>query len=182
MTNVCYRMSRDRIEITPDTKVAELLKNYPELERTILQFSPAFAALKNPVLRRTVAKVTSLQQAAKVGNMDVVDMVNTLRKEAGMSSLEEIFCPEGGETSVPVSEHGPETPVKFTLDVRPIIEAGDHPKDMVVAQAEKLSPSECMELVSPFPPVPLINLLQNKGFKVTMLAPEDGIVRTFVKR
>jgi hypothetical protein len=30
--------------------------------------------------------------------------------------------------------------------------------------------------------VPLINLLQNKGFKVTMLAPEKGIVRTFVKR
>ncbi|WP_158602621.1 hypothetical protein [Proteiniphilum sp. X52] len=46
-------MSRDRIDITPDTKVAELLKSYPELEGIILQFSPAFAALKNPVLYST---------------------------------------------------------------------------------------------------------------------------------
>ncbi|MDY9917949.1 Uncharacterized conserved protein [Porphyromonadaceae bacterium NLAE-zl-C104] len=175
-------MSRDRIDITPDTKVAELLKNYPELEGTILQFSPAFAALKNPVLRRTVAKVTSLQQAAKVGNINVVDMVNTLRKEIGIPELGENFCPEGEETSVPFSQEVPETLVTFTLDVRPVIEAGNHPKDLVVAQAEKLLPGECMELISPFPPVPLINLLQNKGFKVTMLAPEKGIVRTFVKR
>lgn len=175
-------MSRDKTDITPDTKVAELLKNYPELEGTILQFSPAFAALKNPVLRNTVAKVTSLQQAAKVGNIDVTDMVNTLRKEAGMPELGVNFCPDGEEVSVPFSHEIPEMSVVFTLDVRPIIEAGDHPKDLVISQAEKLSPGECMELISPFAPVPLINLLQNKGFKVTMLTPEKGLVRTFIKR
>lgn len=175
-------MSKDRIDITPDTKVAELLKNYPELEGTILQFSPAFAALKNPVLRRTVAKVTSLQQAAKVGSINIVEMVNALRKEAGMPELGENFCPGGEEVPVAVSQKRPTMPVTFVLDVRPIIDAGDHPKDIVVAQAEKLLPGECMELISPFPPVPLINLLQQKGFKVTMLAPEKGLVRTFVKR
>lgn len=182
MTNVCYRMSKDRIDITPNTKVAELLKNYPELEGTILQFSPAFAALKNPVLRNTVAKVTSLQQAAKVGNVNVVEMVNGLRRAAGIPELGENFCPAREEMSVAFSQGIPETPVTFTLDVRPIIEAGDHPKDLVISQAEKLSPGECMELISPFPPVPLINLLQNKGFKVTMLEPEKGLVKTFVKR
>lgn len=162
--------------------MAELLKNYPELEGIILQFSPAFAALKNPVLRNTVAKATSLQQAAKVGNVNVVDMVNTLRKEAGMPELGDDFCPDGEEMSVPFSQEIPETPVTFTLDVRPIIAAGDHPKDLVITEAEKLSPGECMELISPFPPAPLINLLQKRGFKVTMLAPEKGMVRTFVKR
>lgn len=182
MTNVYYRMNRDEIDITPNTKVAELLKNYPELEGTILQFSPAFTALKNPVLRNTVAKVTSLQQAAKVGNVNIVDMVNRLRKEAGMPELGENFCFDGEEPSVAVSEQIAETHVTFTLDVRPIIEAGDHPKDLVVTEAEKLLSGECMELISPFPPVPLINLLQNKGFKVTMLPPEEGLVRTFVKR
>ena len=175
-------MNKQKIDITPDTKVADLLKNYPELEGTVLQFSPAFAALKNPVLRKTVAKVTSLQQAAKVGNINVVDMVDALRKEAGMSGLGENFCPDSEEGHITVSQEAPTTPVTFTLDVRPIIDAGDHPKDIVLTQAEKLSPGECMELISPFPPVPLINLLQKKGFKVTMLAPEKGIVRTFVEQ
>ncbi|MDD4434532.1 MAG: DUF1858 domain-containing protein, partial [Parabacteroides sp.] len=48
-------------------KVAELLNDYPEIEDTLLSLSPAFAKLRNPVLRKTVARVTTLQQAAKVG-------------------------------------------------------------------------------------------------------------------
>ena len=175
-------MSRNRVNITPDTKVAELLKDYPDLEGTILQFSPSFAALKNPVLRRTVARVTSLQQAAKVANVDIVEMVNALRAAAGLSSLEENFCPGSDNSGVPVSSEAPTTPVTHTLDVRPIIAAGDHPKNAVVVEAAKLSPGECMELISPFPPIPLIELLQKKGYKVTMLAPEKGVVRTFVER
>lgn len=175
-------MSRNRVDITPDTRVADLLRDYPELESSLLQFSPAFAALQKQVLRKTVAKVTSLQQAAKVANINIVELVNTLRKEAGMGGLEENFCPESNETPVPISQMAPITPITFTLDVRPIIEAGEHPKDEVLAQAEKLLPGECMELISPFPPTPLINLLQKKGFEVSMLAPDGGIVRTFVKR
>ncbi|WP_373732210.1 DUF1858 domain-containing protein, partial [Bacteroides heparinolyticus] len=73
------------MQITPDTKVAELLDRFPQLETAMLKLSPAFAALKNPVLRKTVAKVTSLQQAAKVGGINVVEMVTILRKEAGLS-------------------------------------------------------------------------------------------------
>ncbi|MCE5178202.1 MAG: DUF2249 domain-containing protein [Porphyromonadaceae bacterium] len=81
-------------------------------------------------------------------------------------ALGENFCLDGEEGTLTVSQIAPETPVTFTLDVRPIIDAGNHPKDIVLTQAEKLLPGECMELISPFPPVPLINLLQNKGFKV----------------
>ena len=175
-------MSRNRVNITPDTKVAELLKDYPELEGTILQFSPSFAALKNPVLRRTVARVTSLQQAAKVANVDIVEMVNALRAAAGLSSLEENFCPDSDNSGVPVSSEAPTTPVTHTLDVRPIIAAGDHPKNAVVVEAAKQSPGKSMKLISPFPPKPVIELIQKKGYKVTMLAPEKGVVRTFVER
>lgn len=53
------------MEINLQTKVAELLGAYPQLEEQLLKLSPTFAKLKNPILRRTVAKVTSLQQAAK---------------------------------------------------------------------------------------------------------------------
>ena len=48
-------MHRNKPLITPETKVGELLTHYPELEELLLQFSPAFATLKNPILRRTVA-------------------------------------------------------------------------------------------------------------------------------
>lgn len=175
-------MTKNNIDITPNTKVSELLKYYPELEALLLQYSSAFAALKNPVLRRTVAKVTSLQQAAKVGGVNIVEMVDALRKEAGQPPLGESFCPDSENVHIPVSLNAPETPVTYTLDVRPIIEAGEHPKDEVLRAAEKLQSGECMEFISSFPPTPLIELLQKKGYKVTMLAPDKGVVRTFVER
>lgn len=174
-------MSRSKVDITPNTKVAELLRDYPGLEEILLRFSPSFAALKNPVLRRTVAQVTSLQQAAKVGNVPIVEMVNSLREAAGLSSLQDNFCPDAESGEIPASPRPPATPVTFTLDVRPIIAAGDHPKEAVLEGAGRLEPGQCMELVAPFPPIPLIQLLQKRGYKITMLAPEDGVVRTFIE-
>ena len=79
-----------KFEITPETKVGELLNNYPQLEDTLITIAPVLKKLKNPVLRRTVAKVTSLRQAAKVGNVPLADMINRLRKEAWLSGEIEI--------------------------------------------------------------------------------------------
>ena len=49
-------------------------------------------------------------------------------------------------------------------------------------EANRLQAGECMELLTPFPPVPLIELLEKKGFAVTMVEPGDGVVRTFIHR
>ncbi|MGD8491813.1 MAG: DUF1858 domain-containing protein, partial [Anaerolineae bacterium] len=50
--------------IAPKTKVAELISAYPQLEQVLIDYVPAFEKLKNPVLRKTVARITTLQQAA----------------------------------------------------------------------------------------------------------------------
>ena len=76
------------MEINLQTKVAELLGAYPQLEEQLLKLSPTFAKLKNPILRRTVAKVTSLQQAAKIAGISPARMVQALRKAVGLSSGE----------------------------------------------------------------------------------------------
>jgi len=57
---------RPRIPLTPATKVADLLESWPELEEVLIAHAPAFRRLKNPVLRRTVARVATLEQAAGV--------------------------------------------------------------------------------------------------------------------
>ena len=60
-------MPKDKPLITSTTKVADLLKSYPELEDVLIAMAPPFKKLKNPVLRRSVAKLATLQQAAAVG-------------------------------------------------------------------------------------------------------------------
>jgi hypothetical protein len=71
------------IIITPKTKVAELIDAYPQLEQVLISYVPAFEKLRNPVLRRTVARITTLQQAAVIGGANVEDLINHLRKEVG---------------------------------------------------------------------------------------------------
>ena len=71
------------LAITPHTTVGDLLAAYPELEAVLIARSPAFARLKNPVLRRTIAKVATLAQAANIAVMPPVDLVNELRRAVG---------------------------------------------------------------------------------------------------
>ena len=74
---------KDYLVITPKTKVLELIETFPQLEDILIEYSPAFKKLKNPVLRKTVAKIASLQQAATIGGVKVEDLINRLRKEVG---------------------------------------------------------------------------------------------------
>ena len=76
------------LNITPKTKIAELLSAYPQLEEKLVKMSPAFEKLKNPILRKTIARITSLQQAAMAGNINVGDLINKLRQEVGQTSVE----------------------------------------------------------------------------------------------
>lgn len=81
-------MKRDKLDINQSTKVAELLDCYPELEEVLIGMSSAFVNLKNPVMRKTVAKFASLKQAAMIGKVDIDFMVNTLRKAVNQPLLE----------------------------------------------------------------------------------------------
>ncbi len=176
-------MSNDKADITPEMKVAELLNLYPELEKTLLSFSPAFAALKNPVLRRTVARVTSLRQAAKVGEVSVAELVNELRREAGLAACCTLMDePDAEEAASPLTDREAKKTAAQVLDVRPVIAAGEHPKEMVLEAAGRLQAGEILEFIAPFTPEPLVKLLRDKGFTVTVKAPRNGAVRTFVKR
>ena len=76
-----------KLPITPQTKVGELLEAYPELEAVLVAQTPIFEKLKNPVLRKTVAKVATLEKAAAIANIPVVKLVSELRKAAGQSAL-----------------------------------------------------------------------------------------------
>src|SRR5690606_19201848 len=75
--------NKENIIISPKTKVLQLIETWPQLESVLIDYVPAFSKLKNPVLRKTVAKIATLQQAAAIGNVKVEDLINRLRKEVG---------------------------------------------------------------------------------------------------
>jgi len=140
--------------ITPKTKVSELLNHYPDLEKTLIKYTPAFTKLKNPVLRKTIAKFTTLQQASAIAGIKVEELVNALRNEAGLETLQ--FREDTGYIY-----HKPDwfdkSRIEGHLDAREMLDAGEHPVNQVMAELQGLKVGDIYELKAPFLPAPLID-------------------------
>lgn len=154
------------MDINLHIKVSDLLDAYPQLEGTLLELSPAFSKLRNPILRRTVAKVTTLQQAAKVAGISPILLLETLRQAAGLPidySNESIDI-ENEQKDKP--EWFGEMNITIRFDARPIIESGENPMQEIIRLSKELQNNQIMELTAPFKPLPIMDLLKSKGFEV----------------
>jgi hypothetical protein len=144
----------EKIIITPKTKVMQLIDTWPQLEDVLIDYVPAFSKLKNPVLRKTVARIATLQQAASVGNVKVEDLVNHLRKEVGQDLLSE----EGGAAyNIARPRWYDKSRLHAELDAREMLAAGEHPVNQVMADLKQLPPGKIYRLTAPFLPAPLID-------------------------
>jgi uncharacterized protein (DUF2249 family) len=171
----------EKLIITPRTKVYELLQAYPELEDVLIELAPVFKKLKNPVLRRTIARVTTLQQAAQVGEIPVHSLVNTLRQKVGQDSLEGLAASAEGPAAKPAWLK--EEKIVKQLDARPIIEQGGHPLGEVLTGVGDLQTGEIFELVTPFMPAPLIERVVAQGFdNWSEKRAEDHFINYFLKK
>ncbi len=151
----------ERPDITPDMTVGALLDAYPELEELLVEIAPAFAKLRNPLLRKTVAKVTSLHQAARVGGVTLGDMIGRLREGAGLAGAGEGGPQEGAADGRPAWMDTVE--VTSTHDARVEIEGGGHPLPIVMTAVKALAPGQGYVLVTPFLPAPLIDKVKEAG-------------------
>ena len=173
-------MTDSRLIISPKTKVGELLDAYPLLESVLIEMSPAFEKLKNPILRRTVARVATLQQVAIVGGLKVDDIVNRLRKEVGQD--------QGSETTTYAEYLSDKPPgwfnrhnITISFDASSIINSGGSPMNDILRLTSELKTGEIFELQTPFIPAPIIDMLKAKGFSVYSIQ-EQYVYYTFLTR
>jgi DUF438 domain-containing protein len=69
------------MDITTETKIHNLLSNYPFLEDFLVQKNPKFKNLKNPLLRNTIGRVATLGKVAGMGGEDVHELIHNIKKE-----------------------------------------------------------------------------------------------------
>jgi hypothetical protein len=167
------------LPITPETKVGALLEAHPELEERLIELAPAFKKLKNPVLRRTVAKVATLAQAARVAGLNARELVTALREAAGQQPLGEVG-PEASETA---GQHPwiQSLQVVARIDAEQVLAAGTNPLQAVNAQLSSLGADEALAVTSSFVPVPLIDAVAARGF-VCHTRTADGSTETLIAR
>ncbi len=168
-------------DITPDTKVGDLLKNFPQLEEKLFELTPAFKKLKNPFLRKTIGRVATLRQAAEVGGISLGIMINTLRKTAGLNELTDVED-ESGEESLNLPDWVSEASNVREFDARSVIEAGEHPLNMVMKEVGTLKNGEVLKLITPFVPVPLIQIIKGEGFKSWSKVENQELAYTYFQK
>ena len=165
-------MEKKQIIISPKTKVLQLIETYPELEEVLINYVPAFKKLKNPILRKTVAKIATLQQAASIGNVNVGDLINHLRKEVGQELM-------ASEINNPYNTQQPnwfnESNIVQELDVREMLAAGEHPVNQVMADLKKLPDNSIYKMTAPFLPAPLIDKASSLKFKHYVVKESDNL-------
>lgn len=171
-----------KLIISPKTRVGELLEAYPELEPVLISMSPAFEKLRNPILRKTVARVATIQQISVVGGISVDSIIKRLRQETGES------IPDIETTHSNISPANVEKPswidekkIALRYDATPVINSGESPMNEILNLAKKLETVQILELKTPFIPEPILDILRKKNYAVHSLQ-DQGFVINYIRK
>ncbi len=149
-----------------------LIETYPQLEDILIGYVPAFKKLKNPVLRKTVARIATLQQAANVGNVNISDLINVLRKAVGQELLAEMQYSQYNS----IKPHWfDENQIKQVFDVREMLSSGAHPVNQVMADLRNFPEKSIYKLVAPFLPAPLIDKASSMEYQHWIVKESDEL-------
>ncbi len=175
-------MSDQNFSIIPSTKVGALLDHYPEIEDVLIGIAPPFKKLKNPILRKSVAKVASLQQAAAVARIPVTELVNKLRAAVGQ---EPIASKDVGDTISYFESQADwfdRTKIVASIDERESSDEDKMPLVTLLQKATILQQTEIVELITTFLPAPGIDIMKKKGFLVWSEQEEPDLIRTYFSK
>ncbi len=170
-------MAENNLVILPSVTVHDLLNAYPELEDVLINMAPPFQKLKNPILRRTIAKVATINHIASVGGIPLDVLISNLRREVGQSETADSFKDQ---------EYFSEKPNWFSLDkvVCSITEADLKDKDkmaltIILKEAKTMKIGEIIELVTSFLPAPGIDAMKNKGYSVWTKKEGADVIKSY---
>lgn len=153
------------MQIFANSKLFDVLTAYPDLEPKIVQAAPVFKNLTNPVLRRTVGRLATIEKVAQVGGLDPAVFVNWLRAEVGQFEL-------AAAPSTPPADAAPpaagapdwiDGQPQFVVDGASLLASGEVPLNQVNRLLPQLDPGRHLLLLTQFEPLPLIDALRQQG-------------------
>ncbi|HET8524869.1 MAG TPA: DUF2249 domain-containing protein [Thermomicrobiales bacterium] len=165
-----------------DWRIHRVLECYPALHEVIIQASPAFRRLRNPVVRRVQSRLVTVKQAAEIAGIDPDTFLASLNEAAGVdqplaaatvqeTQAESVAAPPWVDTAV----------VAQRVDVRPLQKAGEEPFSVIMAASREVDLGQVLALRNTFEPTPLYDVLGARGFEhwARELGPQDWEILFF---
>lgn len=171
----------EKLIITPKTKIYDLLEAYPQLEEVLTASAPEFKKLQNPVLRKTITRITSIGQAAVIGKLNVEDLVNLLRSKVGQGTIGQLEDAGHSYTTVCPLWFSKNRIVK-SIDIREMLNNGEQPVHEVLAAAKGLNENEILEIIAPFIPAPLLDKTIGLEYKHWLDKKSETEYRVYLRK
>ena len=164
--------------INANTKIATVLKQHPDALEAIISVSPRFVKLRNPLLRKLMAGRTTLAMAAKISGCTTDDIFNKL-KPLGFVIDVETKPGEENKKVMPYFVTTLKSADIIELDVRPVIASGSDPLNLIIEKIKTIKEGQALKIINSFEPIPLIVLLEKRGFKSYTEAISEHLTETY---
>ena len=167
-----------KFHITPHTKIADLLNTYPEIEDFLITLVPTFSKLKNPILRNTIGKLATIEQASKVGEVPMPLLINALNEKLGLVPDAVLSVNENKLDEFIIQKEN----IVQNINADGIINSGGSPVSLVLGSLRKLEGEQILQLDCTFHPAPLIDKAKDAGYKAYENRNDDMTYSIFFKK
>lgn len=169
--------------IGPADRVSDVLARDESLVDVFVRHSPHFEKLRNRGLRRVMAALVTVEQAARVAGVELDVLLRDLN--GALAADAPADAPHGARdrrpdavSSVPAPAKRPVALPTVELDLREDMRAGREPFSRIMAAVHTLGSDRALRLRTIFEPVPLFAVLARRGFlyESRQDAPDDWSV------
>ena len=172
--------------IAATDRVADVLARDERLVDVFVAVSPAFERLRSPGLRRVMARLVTVEQAARVARVEpavLLDRLNHAIADPGRHDA----APEPNESTMPGTDPSAPRPEALSaipedrvveLDVRDALRNGEEPFSRIMAARREVADDGALRLRAIFEPVPLYAVMARQGFEhwTEQLDADDWVI------
>ncbi len=170
--------------IAPTDRVNDVLARGETLVDVFTRHSPHFEKLRHRSMRRIMARLVTVEQAARIAGVPLAALLHDLNDALGLPREPDersvMQVDEEREDAVEgESQHAHPWPAPIVeLDVRDDLRSGREPFSRIMAAVATMRDSDVLLLRTLFEPVPLFAVLAKRGFdhEARATAPDDWSV------
>ncbi len=155
--------------IRASDKLQRLFDRDERLIDVVAGHSPQLAKLRNSPIRRVMARVTTVAQAARLCKVDTDTLIRELNAVLGIHTSANPTSNDASAAAASAESDSESGPIPafdsaVELDVRDELRKGGEPFSRIMAAVATLGQRQVIHLRAPFEPVPLFGVMQKRGF------------------
>jgi len=160
--------TQDMVPVRASDVVSDVLIRDESLVEVLVTHAPALSKLRNRAMRRVMARLVTVEQAARLAKVSPDLLVLELNRALGIQASDADPHTSSADAPTPGSQAPPTShPLDahiVELDVREDLRAGREPFSTIMHAVAALDASDVFRLRAPFEPVPLCTVLRKRGF------------------